>query len=230
MAIDRMNAIGHKPMTKDRLTWPVIRAILISWPIYLFCIAFIAHVCGIRVYSYFNVWLKSTHRWSVEEINMLPSIGYALQIITTMCYAWTSDGIGMRWSVIIFADSVALIGCIILSSWPSHNIPAMFVGWLLTYCETGAGALIVTWINEILSHSAEQCTVVIGCVEAISFTFYSWVPLLVYNTGQVPHLKIGYPMAAMFFAVEILMTLAIAFCVKTWPHGSKGLEADVVEQ
>ncbi|CAK7221930.1 hypothetical protein SBRCBS47491_004697 [Sporothrix bragantina] len=231
IATQRMATVGRKPFSKDKLNWSVIKKILLSWPIHLFSATFIAHVCAIRVYSYFNVWLTSTHRWSVAEVNILPSIGYGLQIVFTLCYAWTSDALGMRWPVIVFAGGVALIGCIILSVWPSENIPAMFVGWLLTFCETGAGALIITWINEILSHSAEERALVIGCVEAIAFTFYAWVPLLVYNTGQSPHFKIGYPMAAMFFAIEIVLTVVIAFCVKKWPQGPrKGEEEEVAQE
>lgn len=233
MAIDRMAAVGRKP-ARTRITLPVVKRVMLSWPIHLFSATFIAHVLGIRIYSYFNVWLTSTGRWSVAEVNILPSIGYGLQIVFTLCYAWTSDAIGMRWPVIIFAGFVALIGCIILSVWPSQNIHAMFVGWMLTYLETGAGALIITWINEILAHSAEERALVIGCVEAISFTFQAWVPLLVYNTGQAPHFKIGYPIAAMFFGIEIILTVVIAFCVKKWPQGKnlpQEAEAEeVVEQ
>lgn len=76
--------------------------------------------------------------------------------------------------------------------------------------------------------SAEERALVIGCVEAISFTFQAWVPLLVYNTGQAPHFKIGYPIAAMFFAIEIILTVVIAFCVKKWPQG-KSLPVEEAE-
>jgi len=200
-----------------RLTWKTIRDIFVSWPVYLFCSIFIVHVLGIRIYSYFNLWLKSTKKWSVEEINIIPSAGYGLQIIFTLSYAWTSDAIRSRWPVIIFACLVSLIGCIILSVWPSDNITAMMAGWLLTFCETGAGALIISWVNEICSESAEQRTIIIGIVEAVAFTFQAWVPLFVYNTTYAPQFPIGYQMAAGFFAMEILLTLVIWYLAKKLP-------------
>ncbi|PSN70592.1 pantothenate transporter liz1 [Corynespora cassiicola Philippines] len=207
MAIARMEACHRTPV--KRLTGRKLWSILKCWQLHLFCAIFIAHVLGIRIYSYFNVWLKSTKRWSTEEVNLIPTAGYGTQIFFTLSYAWISDGIGKRWPVIIAACVPALVGCVILSIWPEDNIPAMIAGWILTFLETGAGALIITWIQEICSESAEHRIVIIGIVEAIAFTFQAWVPLFVYNTGQAPHFTIGYEMAAMFFALEMVIAVII---------------------
>ncbi|KAF2637374.1 MFS general substrate transporter [Massarina eburnea CBS 473.64] len=215
MAIDRMEACHRRPV--KRLTLRKAKEIFTSWPLYLFCAIFIAHVLGIRIYSYFNLWLKSTKKWSTEEVNIIPTAGYGVQIFFTLCYAWTSDAIGLRWPIIIAACIPALTGCIILSVWPEDNLPAMMTGWILTFLETGAGALIITWINEICSESAEHRIVIIGVVEAIAFTFQAWVPLFIYDTGKAPKFPIGYQMAAMFFAIEILLTVGIWAINQRWP-------------
>lgn len=135
---------------------------------------------------------------------------------------------GLRWPLIIVACIVALIGTIILSIYPEHNIAAMMAGWLLTFCETGAGALIITWINEICSHSAEHRAIIIGVVETAAFTFQAWVPLLIYNTSEAPKFRIGYKMAAMFFALEIVLTLVILWLSKVRPQVAKNDEQDRV--
>ncbi|KAL2212414.1 MFS general substrate transporter [Sarocladium strictum] len=217
IAIARMEKLGRAPMKK--LDWPIIRRIISTWHVYLFCSIFIAHVLGIKIYSYFNLWLKADGRWSTEEVNIIPSAGYGLQILCTLTYAWTSDAIQSRWQLIIIACMVSMTGTIILSVWPEHNLAAMMTGWLLTFCETGAGALIITWINELLSYSAEHRALVIGVVETAAFTFQAWVPLFVYNTGDAPHFPIGYEMATMFFGIEILLALAILYLSKRFPIG-----------
>ncbi|KAK7967178.1 uncharacterized protein PG986_001455 [Apiospora aurea] len=219
MAITRMERVGRKPMKK--LTCEIIREILTSWPVYLFCAIFIVHVLGIRIYSYMKLWLKATKLYTTEEINIIPTAGYGLQIFFTLSYAWTSDALGLRWPVIISACVVALIGTIILSVYPEHNLAAMMAGWLLTFCETGAGALIITWINEICSHSAEHRAIIIGVVETAAFTFQAWVPLLIYNSSEAPRFRIGYQMASSFFALEIVFTLVILYCYKKWPQGER---------
>jgi ACS family pantothenate transporter-like MFS transporter len=217
IAIARMEKLGRAPMKK--LDWPIIRRIISTWHVYLFCSIFIAHVLGIKIYSYFNLWLKADGRWSTEEVNIIPSAGYGLQILCTLTYAWTSDAIQSRWQLIIIACMVSMTGTIILSVWPEHNLAAMMTGWLLTFCETGAGALIITWINELLSYSAEHRALVIGVVETAAFTFQAWVPLFVYNTGDATHFPIGYEMATMFFGIEILLALAILYLSKRFPIG-----------
>ncbi|KAK0386219.1 hypothetical protein NLU13_6056 [Sarocladium strictum] len=215
LAIERMEKLGRAPMKK--LTWGIVKRILTTWHVYLFCAIFIAHVLGIRIYSYFTLWLKADGRWSTEEVNIIPSAGYGLQILCTLTYAWTSDAIQSRWQLIIIACLISIIGTIILSVWPANNHAAMMTGWLLTFCETGAGALIITWINELLSYSAEHRALVIGVVETAAFTFQAWVPLIIYDTGKAPHFPIGYEMATMFFALEIVLTLVILYLSKRFP-------------
>jgi MFS transporter, ACS family, pantothenate transporter len=47
------------------------------------------------------------------------------------------------------------------------------------------------------------------------------VPLLIYDTGEAPHFRIGYKMAAMFFALEIVLTVVIWYLANTWPMKKK---------
>ncbi|KAF2712168.1 pantothenate transporter liz1 [Pleomassaria siparia CBS 279.74] len=225
MGIARMEAVGRQPV--KNLTLKKLLSILKSWQLHMFCAIFTAHVLGIRIYSYFNVWLKSTKRWSTAEVNLIPTAGYGAQLLSTLAYAWISDAIGKRWPVIVGACVPAIIGCIILSVWPASNIPAMMAGWILTFLETGAGALIITWIQEICSASAEHRIVIIGIVEAIAFTFQAWVPLFIYNTGKAPRFPIGYQMAAMFFALEAVLVLVARVLNKRFPL--KGKEIDELE-
>ncbi|GJC98513.1 pantothenate transporter liz1 [Colletotrichum higginsianum] len=212
MAIGRMESCGREPIRK--LTWRTIKDIAKGWPVWLFSAIFIAHVLGIRIYAYFNVWLKTLHP---EEVNLIPTAGYGTQVFFTLTYAWASDAIGLRWPLVIVACTVAMTGTVILSVYPEDNIPAMMAAWILTFLETGAGALIITWINEVCSHSAEHRAVIIGVVETAAFTFQAWVPLLVYNSGDAPKFPIGYEMATMFFGLEIVLTLVILWCSKKWP-------------
>ncbi len=229
-AAQRMRDVGRAPAKKNlTLTLRTVFDVFRSWPVWLFSTVFIAHVLGLRVYSYFNVWLKSTGQYTTEQVNVIPSAGYGLQIICTLMYAWTSDYIQSRWPVIVFACVPGIIGTGILSIWPEQNTGAMMAGWLLTYAETGAGILFTSWVSETCGFSAEHRVIVIGVMEAVAFTFNAWVPLLVYNTGEGPHFRIGYQMAAMFFAVELVLTVGIAVVERRWAawRVDKGHSEDV---
>ena len=217
IAIGRMERVGRKPPKK--LTWATLRDIFTSWPVYLFCIPFASQLLGNRIYNYFTIYLKSTGRYSVEQVNLIPTGGFGFQVVTTLIWAWLSDATGNRVLSICLAAGVALIGTIILSIYPENNHSAMLAGWILTYAQMGASALMLSWINELLSFSTEHRLVVIGVVETFGFVMNAWVILLAYNSGEAPHFSVGYYMAAMFFALEIVSILFIAFCAKKWkPH------------
>ncbi|KAJ3506911.1 hypothetical protein NM208_g16024 [Fusarium decemcellulare] len=194
-----MERVGRRPPGK--LTWSVIRDIVTSWPVYLFSVTFAAQLLGVRIYNYFTIYLKDTGRFTVEQVNIIPTGGFGFQVFTTLIYAWLADGIGRQ-----------------------QNHVAMMAGWLLTYGQTGASALIMTMVNEILSFSTEQRLVVIGVIETFGFSMNAWVILFAYNSGEAPHFKIGYEMAAMFFAIEIVTLTAICPLItrelKKKPDGS----------
>lgn len=92
---------------------------------------------------------------------------------------------------------------------------------LQIFCETRVGALIITWINEICSYSADHGAIIIDVVETAAFTFQAWVPLLIYNTGEAPRFRTGYQMSSALFALEIVFTSVVLYCSKRWPQGAR---------
>lgn len=213
MAIRRMEQCGRKPPSK--LTWRTMREVFTMWPVYVFSIAFAAQVLGIRVYNYFTVYLKA-EGYSVEATNLIPTGAFGLQAVLTLMYAWLSDGIGKRLPSIYIGVTLAMIGTIILSIYPEQNKAAMMVGWYLTYAETGCAALIMAYLNETLSFSAEHRLVAIGTVETFAFVMNAWVILFAYDSGEAPHFSVGYEMATMFFALEGVFMAVAWYCSKRW--------------
>lgn len=209
-----MEAIGRKPPKK--LTWKIVKEVFTSWPVYLFSIAFTGHLIGVRIYNYFNIYLKATGRYSVEQINIIPTGGFGIQIVCSLLYAWISDATQTRASVICVAALLSMVGTITLSIYPEYSNSAMLFGWFMTYCETGAAALILAWLNEVCSFSTEHRLVVIGVVETFGFAMNAWVILLAYDSSQAPKFAVGYELATMFFAIEIVACVVIALCYKKW--------------
>ena len=215
MAIARMERCGRKPPGK--LTWKVFRDILSTWPVYLFGIIFASQLIGNRIYNYFAIYLKSTKRYTVEEVNIIPTAGFGFQVGMALIYAWLSDGFKTRPPFIALAASISAIGCIILSIYPEHNHTAMMAGWILTYAQAGASALMLSYLQELLTFSTEQRLVTIGIIETFGFAMNAWVILLAYNSGQAPKFDVGYEIALMFFLLEAVGIIVIWFCAKKWP-------------
>jgi ACS family pantothenate transporter-like MFS transporter len=114
-----------------------------------------------------NLWLKSTGQYTVSQINLIPTGGYALQLISALVYSVTSDYIRLRWPVILFGATVALIGNVILAVWPVDD-RAKFAGFFLSFTITPCGALTLSWANELISSvGAEHRAIVIGFLTTV---------------------------------------------------------------
>lgn len=211
---DRQIGIGRLKKsnrnTRPKMKFSHFVSLLKDWPFYLFSIAFTVHVLGIRLYGFMNLWLKDTGDYSISKINTLPTAGFGLQIFATLTWAWLSDGFRSRWAIISIACLPAIIGSIILWTWPNDNKAAMFTGWYLLFMETGAGALFVSWISETMSSSVEHRYLMIGVIETVAFAFTAWVPIYLYPADDAPRYKYGYPITFMFFTLELVVTLIIA--------------------
>ncbi|KAL1851720.1 hypothetical protein VTK73DRAFT_9371 [Phialemonium thermophilum] len=218
IAKERMDKVGRK--APRGITLKTVLEAFRMWPVYLFTIAFTGQVVGSRISNYFGIYLKSAG-YSVVRTNLIPTGGYGIQGAVALLLAWFSDAIRKRYPLILVAATLGTTGCIILSVYPEHNKSAMIAGWYLTYIGPCGSALVMSWVNELLSYSMEQRLIVIGLVETFAFVFNAWVILLAYPSGQAPRFKIGYEMAAMLYSIYFVAIAACAYCAHRWKPGPK---------
>jgi MFS transporter, ACS family, pantothenate transporter len=171
-----------------------------------------------------NLWLQSLDMYSVAKINVIPSGGYAIEIVMALIYAVTSDAIGMRWPVIMSGGAMGLIGGILLSVW---NIPfgAKYFAWFMTFAPVGTGALLFAWGNELCGQSAEERAILLGWLNTMGYTFNAWVPLYAYPSGEAPYYKYGYKINAALWGVYILGIPVILWFATRFP-AKKAEETD----
>jgi len=108
-----------------------------------------------------NLWLKALNIYSVAKVNVIPSGGYAIEIVCALTYALISDAIGKRWAVIMAGAFLGLLGGTLLAVW---DIPfgLKYVAWYLTFAPVGGGALLFAWGNEVCSNVAEERAIILG--------------------------------------------------------------------
>ncbi|KAE8162968.1 pantothenate transporter [Aspergillus tamarii] len=205
LAQTRMQADGRAnraPYTRKK-----IKKIFSSWHIYLLTLLYILYMNGGGVSGQpaFAIWLKQ-QGYSITQINMYPTLTTAVQIITTMIYAWTSDTIlhGARWPPIIFSGVMIIIVNMSLTIW---NIPT---GWkwscfILAGCSSGISGLIYAWMHEICAEDNEERALVAGSMNEIANMVQAWLPLLIWQQVEAPEYPKGYP-ASIGIAVAMLAT------------------------
>ena len=116
---------------------------------------------ALHIASYKNLWLKALKIYSVAKVNVIPSGGYAIEIVCALTYAIISDAIGKRWPVIMVSAFLGLLGGTLLAVW---DIPfgLKYVAWYLTFAPVGGGALLFAWGNEVCSNVAEERAMLLG--------------------------------------------------------------------
>ncbi|WWD03828.1 hypothetical protein V865_001884 [Kwoniella europaea PYCC6329] len=228
MAIARMERYKRAP-TKG-FTLDIFKKTMTSWIPWTFFIPYTCFVVGLGSYAYMNLWLKATPPWKgdVTAINVIPTGGYALSIVMSLVYAWTSDALGTRWPICFIGGFPPLIGNIILSVWPAKN-STKFAGFFLNFTATPIGAIMLAWVNEIMASSGEARAITIGFLNTAAYTINAWAPNLIFPASQAPHYKAGYKVTTAFFAIWIVSIPIILVCLRTWSI-PKYQQDEVVEE
>ncbi|PWY81657.1 pantothenate transporter [Aspergillus sclerotioniger CBS 115572] len=210
LAQKRMQFEGRKnrePYTKAKL-----KKIFSSWRIYLLTIVYIAFNNGAAgSQPVFQQYLKdSTNpKYTVDQINAYPTTTNAVQVVTTLVYAWTSDTIlkGRRWPCIIIGACINIICYVSLAIW---DIPT---GWKWTcYILSGAGfglsGLCMAWAHEICTEDNEERALVVGSMNEMAYVFQAWLPLVVWQQVDGPQYRKGFITVTIMSVILIISTMA----------------------
>ena len=141
----------------------------------------------------FQLWLKSAG-YSVREANLYPTITEVISIVTTLIYAWTSDGLfrGARWPAIVFSGLIKIIAYVSLTIW---KIPVGLKWASFFLCGFGGGisGLIFAWAHEICADDNEERALVTGAMNEMAYVIQAWLPLIIWQQVEAPSYPKGYP-------------------------------------
>lgn len=181
------------------------RKIFSSWHIYALVLLYVVFNNGSATQPAFSLWLKA-EGYGVREINIYPTIVEVISIITTLIYAWTSDGIfrGARWPAMVFSGLVKILAYGSLTAW---NIPVglKWASFMLVGFGGGISGLIFAWAHEICSDDNEERALVTGAMNEMAYVFQAWVPLVIWQQVEAPSYPKGYP-TLVGIAVVLIIT------------------------
>ncbi|EEA22123.1 hypothetical protein EYB26_007787 [Talaromyces marneffei] len=209
----RMEACDRRPPVM--LTWAKMRRIVTHWPLYAFTAIMICQCLVTQPLNYFAVWLKSLHRFSVYQVNVIPTAGQAVGLITTLTYSWLADAWGgeKRWKALLIPAVVNLVGLIIVSIGPGFG--ATLFGYLLNGASWGFWPICFAWTNEVCASDPEERAIVIGVAQTMGQAFVAWVPILILNTSKyAPKFTMGWSILTGFSACQLAMVFVIRWFVQ----------------
>ncbi|QIW98660.1 hypothetical protein AMS68_004178 [Peltaster fructicola] len=188
MQLEGRSAIGEHSTLSSLFSPQKLKKIFTSWHIYLLSLLYIFFNNGNGILSQpgFQLWLQSLG-YSVIDVNTYPTLAPAVQIVTTLLYAWTSDGIfkGARWPPIMFSGTLMVI---VYSSLAAYDIP---IGWhwaclILAGAGGGISGLCFAWAHEICADDTEERAFVTGTMNEMAYVFQAWLPLLIWKQTDAP--------------------------------------------
>ncbi|KAF9641321.1 hypothetical protein BFW01_g681 [Lasiodiplodia theobromae] len=190
----RMQLEGRKP--REPYTKAKVMKILKSWHIYVLTLLYIAFNNGnMFAQPAFAQWLKASTnpKYSIGEINAYPTTTYAVAVVSTLIYAWSSDSFlkGARWPPMIFAGAWNIIVYVSLAVW---DIPT---GWhwacyILAGLNSGLSGLCMSWAHEICASDNEERAIVIGSMNQMAYVIQAWLPLIVWKQTDAPQYRKGF--------------------------------------
>ncbi|KAJ3497403.1 hypothetical protein NLG97_g1935 [Lecanicillium saksenae] len=205
IAQNRMRADGREnraPYTRAK-----VKKIFSSWHIYLLTLLYILYINGggVSAQPAFAIWLKQ-QGYSIPQINAYPTLTTAVQLATTLIYAWISDTIlqGERWPLVIFSGIMIIIVNTSLAIW---NIPTAWkwACFILAGCSSGIGGLLYAWMHEICTQDNEERALVAASMNELAFVVQAWLPLLIWPQVEAPEYPKGY-LASIGISLAMMAT------------------------
>lgn len=199
---------GRKPYTKAK-----IRKIFSSWHIYLLALLYVCfNNGGAGAAPAFAQYLKHSKnpKYQIWQINVYPTTTYAVQVVTTLAYAWSSDTFlrGARWPPLIFGGVMNIICYVSLAVW---DIP---VGWkwacfILMGSGFGLSGMCYAWAHEICSADNEERALVTATMNEMAYVCQAWLPLIVWQQVDAPEYQKGYITVTCLSVLLIITTVVI---------------------
>ncbi|ORX93343.1 pantothenate transporter [Clohesyomyces aquaticus] len=230
-AVQRMEAEGRQkrmPYTKTKV-WKI----LTSWHIYALTLLYIFFNNGAAgAAPVFAQFLKhSKHpKYTVSQINTYPTTTSAVQVVSTLVYAWTSDGVfnGARWPAIVFGGVVNIVCYVSLAVW---DIPVRWKWACLIVSGLGYG-LSGLCMAYICTHDNEERAIAIASMHEMAYVIQAWLPLTVWQQVEAPEYRKGYITITCLSVCLIITALTIRVLHEAIAHSqeSDGEDKSVEEE
>lgn len=225
----RERAEGMKRARPVRLSVLKGKKILGGWKIWVFTLTLIFHCVATQPLNYFPIWLKALKRFSVYQLNVYPTGGQALGLVTTLAYGWVSDYTGKRWQVLLVPATINFVGIVIVAVYPSYGW--VFAGYMLNGASWGFWPVLYAWVNEVCGSDAEERAVVIAVAQTMGQAFVAWVPVVVLNVGKyAPKFTLGFRVLVGISVGQWLSIWVIRWFVNRGERtADKGIEPEIAD-
>ncbi|KAJ5714591.1 uncharacterized protein N7483_011772 [Penicillium malachiteum] len=206
LAQQRMQMEDRKnrgPFTKAKL-----KKIFSSWHIYLLSLLHILfNNAAASSQPVFQQFLKESTdpTYTTDKVNAYPTTTYAVQVVTTLVYAWCSDTFlnGSRWPPIIFGACLCFNGS--LGHSDGVEVDLLYYLWCRVRTEWSIDGLG----SRDCSEDNEERSLVIGSMNEMAYVVQVWLPLIVWQQVNEPKYQKGFITVSCLSLCFIIATFVV---------------------
>ncbi|KAK9448236.1 major facilitator superfamily domain-containing protein [Limtongia smithiae] len=207
--VKRMTAVGRRP--PRNLTFGRFFSLFKSWRPWAFlgpyCLGSFGGSTG-----YFNLWLKAAG-YSVTEINIIPTAGSAIGVVSGYLWPTLADITGVRWPFFVISNFWYILGNLILAIWNVPTKVIMFAN-LIQNLGDSAQNIFNSLGQEAFQDDTEARSISIALGNTVCYIFSAWLPLLLFPTTEAPHYKYGYKFSVGFYFLSIVSLFLFLYLSK----------------
>ncbi|KAF3009078.1 hypothetical protein E8E14_008180 [Neopestalotiopsis sp. 37M] len=195
----RMDRLERKPF--NGITIQTFRTTLRRPLVWVFVLNYIFFCLDTYSLLFFAIYLKSLGTYTVQQINLIPTGASAVGLVGTIIWGVLSDRLNTRIWIALAITAVNVVSNALLAAAASKA--TIFFGYMINAATYAYGPVIISYMNEIFSSSADERALIMGIAQALGAAFSAWVPLFIFNTGtQAPLFKVGFATVSAFAAAQ----------------------------
>jgi ACS family pantothenate transporter-like MFS transporter len=183
--------------------------------------------------GYFNLWLTYLNKYSVPEINNIPTAGQGAALVNAIISGVVSDWLENRPIVIVANMLLCLAGNVFVAVWEAPE-GLKFVGYIFITAGLPAQSLTIAWLNEVVQGNGTLRGLIVSLGNTMVYAINAWALVLLFPAVDgmciirnpipglsqqlinftAPHYKYGYQVCAGMIGLAIISVFAILLFIK----------------
>ncbi|KPM44091.1 hypothetical protein AK830_g2462 [Neonectria ditissima] len=211
LANKRMDSIGRRPVQK--VTWKRFKSTWSTWHVYFFATCYFLYGAFSWGDGYFNLWLTYLGKYTVPQINNIPTAGQGAALINSLISGYISDLLQNRPVVIVANMILCLLGNAFVSVWESPDW-LKFVGYISITAGLPAQSVTIAWLNEVCQGNGNLRGLIVSIGNTCVYAINSWALVFLFPAVDAPRYEYGYQICAGMIGLAIVSVFAILFMIR----------------
>ncbi|KAH3674733.1 hypothetical protein WICMUC_003074 [Wickerhamomyces mucosus] len=205
-------AKAHKKVKPTPITPKRFVKVFLNPKLWVFLAPYATGCLGNIGFNYFTLYLKSLGKFTIQQVNLIPTASYGLTFLTLLISSSLSDYFRNRIFFITTHQIIGLTATILLAIWKLPEAAIIFA-----YILGGAAScqpLLISWFAESFQDEPDLKGINIGTGNTMIYCLTAFLPLGLFPSKEAPHFKYGYKISVAFWVVSASANFLLYFYIR----------------